>query len=721
MPPRPAKLALAGFLGTLALSVTLTRAPAQPPAQPGAAPVAGNEGPEVLARGPVHEAFAASVEQPRAGEIAPKAPPEPIEELPPDQKPEGDNVQWIPGYWDWDEERTDFIWISGFWRVPPPNHVWVPGSWNEVRTGFQWTSGFWQRTIPNQPAQPEIEYLPTPPAPIELGPNIPAPDATSVYVSGSWMWRGRYVWRPGFWIDHRPNWIWVPAHFRWTPIGYVFIDGYWDYPIASRGVLFTPVYFSNRNFAQGYYYTPQYVVAQPVLFGALFVRRGYSSYYFGDYYDNSYSRGGYQPWCASSLRGNFGGGPRRGWYQDPLWSYYSVNQRQDPQWSRNINDTYVGRYDGSIARPSHTLVQQNQVIQKFTNVTNVNNVTNNLTVVNNNITVNNKDVSQLVMVAPLAVTTKLQPETKLQSITAQARQTEAKHAGELRQMAVVRQKSEAEVLKARPAVVTPQPGAAPVPPPQPIKVRIEVPKAAAARAQIIDEKRLPPPSPMVPKIDPKIEAPKVEPKNPPVNPLPKVEPKNPPVNPLPKIEPKNPPVNPLPKVAPKNPPKVDPRPLVEPMPKVDPKPPVNPIPPPRIDPPKPPVNPVPPPKVDPKPPVQPVLPPRVDPPRPPVQPAPPRVDPPRPPVQPAPPRVDPPRPPVQPAPPRVDPPRPPVQPAPPRVDPPRPPVQPAPPRVDPPRPPVQPPRVDPPRPPMNNPPPAPPNGELPGKKNGPPR
>ena len=119
-------------------------------------------GVEVQTRGPVHEAFASTVEMPKPGEIAPKAPPELIEELPPDQKPEGDNVQWIPGYWDWDAERTDFIWISGFWRVPPPNHVWVPGSWNRVTTGFQWTSGFWHLTQPNQP-QPELEYLPTPP------------------------------------------------------------------------------------------------------------------------------------------------------------------------------------------------------------------------------------------------------------------------------------------------------------------------------------------------------------------------------------------------------------------------------------------------------------------------------------------------------------------------------------------------------------------------------
>ncbi len=67
----------------------------------------------VLARGPVHEAYAATAEFPVAGPVVDHRHPGPIEELPPDQRPAGENVQWIPGYWGWDEERTDFIWVSG--------------------------------------------------------------------------------------------------------------------------------------------------------------------------------------------------------------------------------------------------------------------------------------------------------------------------------------------------------------------------------------------------------------------------------------------------------------------------------------------------------------------------------------------------------------------------------------------------------------------------------
>src|SRR5438093_9202795 len=78
-------------------------------------------GMQVLTQGPVHEAFAEPVVyDPRPGPVIPKQPPAPIEEMPPEQKPEGDDVQWVPGYWAWDDSRNDFLWISGIWRAVPP-------------------------------------------------------------------------------------------------------------------------------------------------------------------------------------------------------------------------------------------------------------------------------------------------------------------------------------------------------------------------------------------------------------------------------------------------------------------------------------------------------------------------------------------------------------------------------------------------------------------------
>src|SRR5258708_7052034 len=87
------------------------------------------DGVEAQARGPIHEGYASPVDgQPAPGRIVDRQPPEPIEEVPAEQKPEGDNVQWISGYWAWDDARSDFLWVSGFWRVPPPGRAWVPGS-----------------------------------------------------------------------------------------------------------------------------------------------------------------------------------------------------------------------------------------------------------------------------------------------------------------------------------------------------------------------------------------------------------------------------------------------------------------------------------------------------------------------------------------------------------------------------------------------------------------
>src|SRR4051812_13120149 len=67
-----------------------------PPAVPGPD---DRDGPEVLGRGPVHEGFAQPSDAPQAGPVAAKAPPDPIPEQPPEVRPEGDNVVWVPGYW----------------------------------------------------------------------------------------------------------------------------------------------------------------------------------------------------------------------------------------------------------------------------------------------------------------------------------------------------------------------------------------------------------------------------------------------------------------------------------------------------------------------------------------------------------------------------------------------------------------------------------------------
>jgi hypothetical protein len=148
---------------------------------------------EAFARGPVHQAFADVYElDPAPNVIVTVAPPAAVDELPPDQVPTGDNVQWIAGYWSWDEESKDYLWVSGVWRDVPPGRRWVPGYWAEVEGGFQFVSGFWT----NVESQ-ELAYLPQPPASLEVGPNVPPPSDDQVWVPGNWSYvSNNYQWSP---------------------------------------------------------------------------------------------------------------------------------------------------------------------------------------------------------------------------------------------------------------------------------------------------------------------------------------------------------------------------------------------------------------------------------------------------------------------------------------------------------------------------------------------
>jgi hypothetical protein len=489
-PPRTMRFLLFGSLSLL--TANLIHAQEAPPLPPLDKQPANVDGVEPLARGPVHEAYALPADQQVGpGAVAPKQPPEPIEEVPPDQKPEGKNVQWIPGYFQWEEEKTDFIWISGFWRVPPPGRVWVPGNWRKIGDGWQWVGGFWasangdaaqpapppqqdQPQVQPQPAPPlqpqapqpqaELQYLPEPPPTLENGPVTPAPGDDAIYVPGIWSWRGRYVWRPGFWIDYRPGWVWVPPHYRWTPCGYVFVSGYWDYPLVERGLLFSPVYITPTVYAAPtFVYTPTYVIREECMFGAFFVRRGCGTYYFGDYFGPRYASIGFTPWCGGFVNVGFTFG--RGYFCDPLFSYYRVAHRGDPFWHGGIGDLYAGRYRGTIAPPPRTLVQQNIV---------VNNIVNNTTINN---TVVNRNISNVTMLSSLQNVRRTE-NRPLAAVTPAARQQFVAEARQFRDVAQQRGRLESAIVAKNPQF--PQRGEGPR------SARLDVPKQLIARAQNAD-------------------------------------------------------------------------------------------------------------------------------------------------------------------------------------------------------------------------------------------
>lgn len=472
------------LLGTASV-VRLGGQTTEPPLAPSANQAAAQDGVEVLTRGPIHEAYAEPVTtKPQARPAVAKQPPEPVEEIPAEQKPDGDNVQWIPGYWAWDDDRSNFLWVSGFWRVPPPDRQWVPGRWNQANGGWQWVPGFWA-----QQQQQEMSYLPPPPEMVQAAPSVPAPGPDSSYVPGTWVYReSRYVWRPGFWHVHRPGWVWVPAHYVWTPAGYVFIDGYWDYPLRDRGLLFAPVAIDVAIYSRpSYCYRPAYVIQDDCLYGALFVRPSHGCYYYGDYFDVGYRGRGFTAWFEFRI----GGGP----CYDPLFSYYSFTYRSDRSWEVGLRECYAGRYNGTIARPPRTIVQQNNtrivnntVINKtIVNNTTVNNINN--TTVNN--TTNNVAVNRFVnnnsVVTPLAQVDRT--AMKLTPVSRETAAAEQKSARQLQQVSAQRKRLEDDVVTSGPAT---NPNAAPR------TVKVDLPKPVVERNNRAS--RTPPPLPTKPEV-----------------------------------------------------------------------------------------------------------------------------------------------------------------------------------------------------------------------------
>ena len=320
-----------------------SEAPDDPPAVPSADAVG-----EVQGRGPIHEGFA----QPgsgvgKAGPVVPKRPPAPIPETPPEQRPAGDNVAWIPGYWGWDEERRDFLWVSGFWRVAPAGRTWVAGYWSKTDDGWRWVSGLWNPAA--QADQTEVPYLPVPPESLDRGPSVPPPEVGYSYVPGTWLYdETRWLWRPGYYLAPRVGLLYTPSRYLWTPRGHRFVPGFWDRPFDSRGVLFAPVYFGS-DFApeDGWSYRPSFAVDIGVALGSLWVGPGAGCYAFGDYYSPRYARAGYQSWLEY--------GPSS---RDPLYGYYRHANQDNPDWRSNLVDTHNGRVRGTISAPPTTLAAQ---------------------------------------------------------------------------------------------------------------------------------------------------------------------------------------------------------------------------------------------------------------------------------------------------------------------------------------------------------------------------
>jgi WXXGXW repeat (2 copies) len=351
------------FANGMLITLLAVMAPAQPPAP---VPVDEPEVPkgiDVQARGPVHEAFANPSAESGAIAPVPKKPPLAIEEMPPAEKPEG-QVAWIGGYWHYDDDRKDFLWVSGCWRTTPPGRQWIGGYWREQGDQWQWVSGFWAantaQAAPAAGGQPaaakpaELTYYPEPPKPPQVAPPGPQPSPDTFYMPGAYVWRdGRYVWVAGYWSRVQPGYMWVPGHYRWSPYGYVYVPGYWDYALARRGMLYAPVVVDVRYVGPGFVYTPAYAVSDVVLVDAFWVRPARCHYYFGDYYGPVYRGYGFECGFVYSQR-NY----------DAIIVYRGWEYRDNPRWHEAQLNIYIARDGGRSPLPPRTLVEQRLVIRE---------------------------------------------------------------------------------------------------------------------------------------------------------------------------------------------------------------------------------------------------------------------------------------------------------------------------------------------------------------------
>ncbi len=312
------------------------------------------DGIQIENRGPVHEAFAnpgAPTRGGSEGSTAPKAPPPQVPELPPDEKPTGDNVVWIPGYWQYDLEKKDFIWVSGFWRNAPPGRTWSQGEWKVENGQHRYIPGYWKQS--NESSW-RID-LPEPPRSVEAGPNVPAPHKDAQWIPGHWVFRNEnYVWQPGYWGEVEDNMVWMPGQYCYTGSGFRYVSGYWDYCLEDRGLLYAPVFFTRPLWlTPGWAFRPSFGIN--IGFGGgwgwgwggfydnLYFGPGFGSFWFGNFGSPWGWGAGFRPWCWNGHRG----------FANPVFNHYSWLNRNNPGWRNHQQQGYAARQFGVLPGAGH--------------------------------------------------------------------------------------------------------------------------------------------------------------------------------------------------------------------------------------------------------------------------------------------------------------------------------------------------------------------------------
>ena len=276
---------------------------------------------EILTRGPVHEAFAAlPVDQPAVPPLVRQKPPASLGEQIPRIKP-AINAQWIPGYWHWNDDVNCWIWLSGTWRLAPPNRHWLPGYWSSDQHDWRWVSGFWKSGDSKL-----LTYVAAPP-PLKKDLDDLRAGSDKFRLPGHWQPQGdKFIWRPSRLADFKTGQLWMPAQSYWTPAGYVFVDGYWDYPFDRRGWLFVPLGLTDSTADTAEFtYSPEILLNLKNISLELFACPAVRLYFFGGYEGSMHLHHGIYPLPRYAPL-----------HDEPIFSYLAwLNGRQNPNWLRD--------------------------------------------------------------------------------------------------------------------------------------------------------------------------------------------------------------------------------------------------------------------------------------------------------------------------------------------------------------------------------------------------
>lgn len=192
----------------------------------------GYAAPAAINLQPIHEAFVLPNRGLAPQELVNRAPPAPIAENPPPQP--FPQAIWIPGYWFWLNERQDFIWICGVWRLPPPERIWAPGHWKEIENGWTYICGAWL----TDPARAPWIFSAAPPPSPQNEPTSEPPSNGYFWFPGYWELNSStnaFQWLGGSWQKFTPKWVIEPAHWVWRQEGFLFVPTYWDWVLDERG------------------------------------------------------------------------------------------------------------------------------------------------------------------------------------------------------------------------------------------------------------------------------------------------------------------------------------------------------------------------------------------------------------------------------------------------------------------------------------------------------